>query len=202
MGYAALMISLRAHGDSSGEYDDIGYGARNDVIAAVEFLEKRRPGRPVIVVGNSMGAAAAVFAAGELGHRVSGYVLECPYRDLKGAVWNRTENALPPVLSHAGYAGLRLAGLFFLPHLEKISPLEAIGLIPDDVPVLILNGAADRMARPDEAQALYERVKGHGELVMIPNAGHGHLWNEAQGVYEREVREFCRMVGGRKVVGR
>ena len=33
-----------------------------------------------------MGAAAAVFASGELARRVHGYVLECPYQDLKTAV--------------------------------------------------------------------------------------------------------------------
>jgi pimeloyl-ACP methyl ester carboxylesterase len=191
LGYSVMMVSLRAHGDSTGEYDDIGYSARNDVIAAVEELEKLRPGRRVIIEGNSMGAAAAVFAAAELGHHVSGYILECPYRDLKGAVWNRTENALPPLLSHTAYMGLRLAGLFFLPHLERISPVEAIQSIPDDVPVLILSGDADRMARPEEARAIYERVKGHGKLVMVPNAGHGHLWNDDPELFEREVREFC-----------
>ena len=63
--------------------------------AAVEFLEKRRPGRPLIVSGNSMGSAAAVFAAKELGHRVQGYILESPYQDLKVAVWNRLDNSLP-----------------------------------------------------------------------------------------------------------
>ena len=37
-GYAALMVTLRAHGDSTGEYNDIGWGARADVWAAVDFL--------------------------------------------------------------------------------------------------------------------------------------------------------------------
>ncbi len=50
-GYAVLMITLRGHGDSTGHFDDIGFGARHDVIAAVEFLEARRPGRSVIVDG-------------------------------------------------------------------------------------------------------------------------------------------------------
>ena len=95
-GYAVLMLTLRAHGDSTGEYDDVGFGARNDVIAGVDFLESRRPGRPVIVDGNSLGAAAAVFAARDLGHRVRGYILESPYRDLRAAVWNRVEQGCPP----------------------------------------------------------------------------------------------------------
>ena len=73
----------------------------------------------MIVSGNSLGSAAAVFAAGELGNRVQGYILESPYQDLKVAVWNRTDVNLPPVLSHAAYAGLRVVAPVFIPHLER-----------------------------------------------------------------------------------
>jgi uncharacterized protein len=192
--YAVLMVTLRAHGDSSGDYDDIGFGARHDVIAAVAFLEARRPGRPVIVDGNSMGAAAAVFAAGELAHRVRGYILESPYQDLKVAVWNRTEMSLPPVLNLAAYAGLRLVAPLFLPHLDEISPILAIAGIPDDVPVLILAGETDRHARPEEARALHERVASHGRLIFIPGANHGDLLHAAKDLYTRTILEFCREV--------
>ena len=193
-GYAVLMISLRAHGDSTGEYNDIGWGARADVWAAVEFLEKHRPGRPVIISGNSLGSAAAVFAAGELGHRVRGYILESPYQDLKAAVWNRTDVNLPPVLSHAAYAGLRIVGPLFLPHIEKISPLKAIRGIPDDVPVLILAGDADRLARLDQAQAIFHEVATHGKLVVFPRAGHGSLFGANPDLYTRTVLDFCRQI--------
>ena len=54
-GCSVLMISLRAHGDSTGEFNDMGYGARHDVVAAVEFLERQRPGKPIVVHGLSMG---------------------------------------------------------------------------------------------------------------------------------------------------
>lgn len=194
-GYAVLMITLRAHGDSTGDFDDVGFGARSDVIAGVEFLERRRPGRPIIVDGNSMGAAAAVFAARELGRRVRGYVLESPYQDLRVAVWNRVEEALPPMLDLAAYIGLNVVAPVFLPHLDEISPLEAIAGIPEDVPVLILAGEADRMARPDEARALHGRVASHGRLVFVPGAGHGDLHRAAPEVYRRTVLEFCQAVG-------
>lgn len=190
-GYAVLMISLRAHGDSTGNYHDIGFGARQDVLAAVEFLEVRRPGRSVVIVGNSMGAAAAVFAASVLGHRVHGYILESPYQDLKTAVWNRTEVNLPPVLSHVAYAGLRVVGPLFISHLDEISPLKAVAGIPNDVPVLILAGNADRLARPKEARALYHEVATHGRLVLLPGAGHGDLFRSASVLYVRTVLEFC-----------
>jgi alpha-beta hydrolase superfamily lysophospholipase len=196
-GYAVLMLTLRAHGDSTGELDDVGFGARHDVIAGVDFLALRRPGRPVIVDGRSMGAAAAIFAAGELGHRVRGYILESPYRDLRGAVWNRVEEALPPVLDLAAYAGLNLVAPVFLPHLDEISPMKAIAGIPEDVPVLILAGEGDRMARPDEARTLHERVASHARLVFFPGAGHGDLLRARPELYADTVLDFCRTVSGR-----
>jgi alpha-beta hydrolase superfamily lysophospholipase len=195
-GFAALMVTFRAHGDSTGEYHDIGWGAQQDVCAAVEFLESRRPGCPIIISGNSMGSAAAVFAAGELGHRVQGYILESPYQDLKVAVWNRVNVALPPILSHAAYAGLRTVAPVFLPHLDRISPLQAVRGIPGDVPVLILAGGADRLARAREARAIFRAVETHGKLVFFPRAGHGNLFNSDRKLYERTVLEFCGEVGG------
>jgi alpha-beta hydrolase superfamily lysophospholipase len=191
-GYAVLMISVRCHGDSSGSYHDVGYQARNDVYAAVDFLDARRPGRPVIVIGNSMGSAAAIFAANKLGNRVHGYVLESPYEDLKIAVWNRTDAYLPPILREIAYTGLRIVGPVFLPHLEQISPFKAIAGIPSDVPVLILAGAEDRLARPAEARALYSQVAAHGKLIVIPGAGHGNLFRSTPDLYSRTVLEFCR----------
>ena len=57
-GSPVLLISFRAHGDSTGELNDFGYGGRHDVIAAVRWLRERHPGRPVVLWGRSMGAAA------------------------------------------------------------------------------------------------------------------------------------------------
>jgi uncharacterized protein len=197
-GYSVLMLSLRAHGDSTGEYHDIGWSARQDVCAAVEFLAQRRPGRPVIVGGISMGSAAAVFAAKELSGQVQGYILESPYQDLKVAVWNRVDNALPPVLSHVAYAGMRTVGPLFIPHIEQISPLEAISEIPEDVPVLILAGDADRLARLHEAEAILARVASHGKLVLFHGAGHVDLFHSNRGLYERTVLGFCRAIRDRE----
>ena len=82
-GFTALAISLRGHGDSTGDVIDFGWSARYDVAAAVAFLEKECPQQPIYIVGRSMGAAAAIFAAGELKDRVAGYFLEQPYKDLR-----------------------------------------------------------------------------------------------------------------------
>lgn len=191
-GCSVLMLSLRAHGDSSGERHDIGYSARHDVVAAVEFLERRRPGRAIIVQGTSLGAAAAIFAAPELGTRVSGYILEEPYRDLRSAVRNRTEVYLPPGLSHAIYFGLLSVSPLILPELDQIAPIEAIGSIPESVPVVILAGSADNKARPEETRELYSRVASHGRLVFFEGARHELLLQRDPDLYRETVRQLLK----------
>jgi alpha-beta hydrolase superfamily lysophospholipase len=189
-GHAVLLISLRAHGDSTGDINDIGYSARHDVIAAVELLKRERPGRPVIIHGTSMGAAAALFASSELANRIRGYILESPYQDLKTAVRNRTENELPPLLDWIAYRGLVTVAPLILPDVDKISPLSAIDGVPTNVPVLILAGGNDRNARPEEARALLDRVKGHGRLVLFEKAGHLRFLDEDPELYKRTILEF------------
>lgn len=193
-GCAILLISLRAHGDSTGDRNDIGYSARHDVVAGVEFLRERRPGKPVIVFGVSLGAAAAAFAAENLGDRVQGYVLESPYQDLKTAVWNRVEVSLPPILDRAAYLGLRIAALLLVPDLDAIAPVLAVGSIPESTPVLIMAGGADDLARPEEARALFDRVKSHGRLEIFPGARHNDLADVDPARYRRLILDFC---GGR-----
>jgi alpha-beta hydrolase superfamily lysophospholipase len=189
--YGVLLISFRAHGDSTGNFHDAGYSSQRDVLAAIEFLNNRCPGRHVVIMGTSLGAAAAVFAAKEIGQRCQGYILESPYQDVKTALWNRTDTYLPPLLSNVAYLGLRAVGPLFLPHLDEISTVRAIGGIPADVPVLILAGGADRLARPFEAQALFSQVESHGKLVVFPEANHNNLPDSAPDLFRRTLLEFC-----------
>jgi pimeloyl-ACP methyl ester carboxylesterase len=191
-GCTLLLVSLRAHGDSTGQRNDIGYSARHDVLAAVEFLERCRPGRPILIHGTSLGAAAALFASAALGQRVSGYILESPYKDLKTAVWNRSENTLPPVLDWIAYQGLLTAAAYVLPHWEQISPLAAIDGVPAAVPVLILAGKLDRSARPEEARALHDRVRSHSRLVVFEHGGHMNFPETAPERYRQTVLGFLR----------
>jgi alpha-beta hydrolase superfamily lysophospholipase len=190
LGCSVMFISLRAHGDSEGDFNDIGYSARRDVAAAVEFLRARRPGRPVIVFGVSLGSAAAAFASEELGGKVAGYVLESPYADLKTAVWNRTRAALPAPLDRVAYVGLRLSALVLLPQLDVIAPVRAIGGVPEDVPVLILAGGSDDLATVAEAQALFDRVRTHGTLEVFPGARHNDLAEVEPERYRRLILGF------------
>jgi pimeloyl-ACP methyl ester carboxylesterase len=176
---SALMISLRAHGDSTGDVNDIGWGARKDVVAAVEFLKRRRPGKPVVVLGVSLGSAAAAFAAEELGDTFVGYVLETPYQNLSDATRDRCRTYLPPIVDFMAYLGLRLAATVVLPNFAEISPVRAIDKVPEHVPVLVLAGAEDRLAPVEAVRAFLDRVRDHGRLEVFPGCGHQDLLRQA-----------------------
>src|SRR4051794_8682724 len=67
-GYRVVTMDLRGHGDSDAtfaRYDDVAAGG--DVLALIEQL-----GGPAVVIGNSMGAGAAAWAAAERPELVTG----------------------------------------------------------------------------------------------------------------------------------
>lgn len=191
---ALMLISLRAHGDSSGERNDVGYSARWDVVEAVKELRQRAPDCEIVVQGASLGSAAAVFAMPELGRSVDGYILECPYQDLPTAVSNRMEIYLPWPLDRLAYLGMEATSPLVLPDFRRISPLETISKVPSRTPVLILAGGLDRRARPEEAEALRERIPDQATLIINPKGKHEALQESDPELYRKTLDAFYERV--------
>lgn len=193
-GYSVLAITFRAHGDSSGTVNDVGYSARNDVTAAVSFLEREVPGKKIVIVGHSLGAAAALFSARDCAGHVSGYVLESPYLDLSTAVWNRCDNQLCHPFSDSAYWGLRLWAAVFLPESPKlIRPVDHVAEIPAGVPVTIIASKDDRHARLWEAEEFARRAGGRAKLVAM-GGKHGHIFAENREEYLAAIRRLLQRV--------
>ena len=197
-GYRVAGVDLRGHGDSDSSFASYGDAeTAGDVAALVEHL-----GAPAVLVGNSMGAAAAALVAAERRELVSALVLAGPFlrdpqvsmamrfllrvalaRPWTAAVWKfylprlyagRRPADLDAYVS-AVVSALRRPGhaaAFSRTARTSHARVEARLDEVTGVPTLVLMGELDPDF-PDPAQeAAWISQRLHAKVVMVPEAGH------------------------------
>ena len=60
LGHACFVVDFRASGGSAGDATTVGFHEADDVAAAVSHVRQHWPGLPVVLFGQSMGAAAVL----------------------------------------------------------------------------------------------------------------------------------------------
>lgn len=196
-GFRVATMDLRGHGDSAttfGAYDDLA--AASDALALAEHL-----GGSAVIVGNSMGAGAAVIVAAQRPDLIAGIVLIGPF------VRNPASN---PLLSLAfrllltrpwGPAAMRAFYRRSYPGRPPADLDEHIGRIRQSLrrgrnwrsfvrttrtdhtpardrldqvrsPALVVMGTKDADWRDPVAEARFVADALRAELVLVPDAGH------------------------------
>ncbi|MGA8260998.1 MAG: alpha/beta hydrolase [Arenicellales bacterium] len=196
-GYRVATMDLRGHGDSDSDfsaYDDVAAGT--DLIALAREL-----GGPAVLVGNSMSAGAAVWAAAEAPGLVSGLVLIGPFvrhvpvgrmaelalrvglmRPWGPAAWNAYYGKLypgrPPADLEEHRARIRKSlrrprrwNAFIATTHSSHAPAEA-RLGEVHAPVLVVMGEHDPDFPDASAEATLVADRLNGEVFMVPDAGH------------------------------
>jgi alpha-beta hydrolase superfamily lysophospholipase len=167
-GYSVLLFDFQAHGESIGKKITLGFLESRDSQAAVEFVHKRFSGKPVAVIGVSLGAAAATLALPPLD--VQAMVLEMSYSTIIEATKDRIEIRLGP------------AGRIMSPLLTAQIPFR-IGCSVDDLrpmisvekitaPKLFLAGTLDRDTKFSEAKEIFDHAAEPKYLVSFEGARH------------------------------
>lgn len=197
-GYRVVATDLRGHGDSDASFDEYGdEPTAGDLTALVEHLG----GGPAVLVGNSMGAGAAVVAAAERPDLVAGLALLGPFvRDGSMGLAKRALLRIamaPPWIRRvwraylpALYAGRRPDDL--AAHLDSIdeslrrpgraaalSRTTATGhhaaeirLAAVRAPAIVLMGEKDPDFPDPAAEAAWIAEQLDAEVVMVAQAGH------------------------------
>ncbi len=196
-GMRVVAMDLRGHGDSDTtfvRYDDIA--AAEDVLALCGHL-----GGPAVLIGNSMGAGAAVIAAAQEPGSVVGVALIGPF------VRNPPMNPVLVWLFKAMMSGPWAATMWtsYLPKLyparkphdfehhrkaiarslsgkarrkaftatTRTSHEPAAAALPDvKCPVLVVMGERDPDFLDPEGEARWIAMQADAEILMVPNAGH------------------------------
>lgn len=196
-GYRAINMDVRGHGESSigwSDYSVAGVGA--DIVALIRHLKAG----PAVVVGESMGAGAAVWAAAEAPECVKGLVLIGPFTRGEGqpllqllfrvmlarpwgpAMWLRYFKTLYPTRRPDDFEAYCAA---LQANLKQPGRLEALQKMMDaskraseeriphvTAPALVLMGSKDPDFKPPEAEAKWLAQALHGTYELIDGAGH------------------------------
>jgi len=196
-GCRVVTLDIRGHGDSDAtftSYDDVALAG--DILALIDEL-----GAPAFVVGNSMGAGAAVIAAAEAPAKVSGLALLGPFvRDSEGGAFQRllfrillTKPWGPaafmsyypqwlPGTKPDGYdehktrvrENLRRPGHWkaFVQTTRTSHTSAERQLTRVEAPTVVVMGAADVDWKDPSAEAGWIAGKLHADVVMVPGVGH------------------------------
>lgn len=168
---SVLALDFRGHGRSGGR-SSVGRDEPLDLAAAIGAARDHAPDDRLVTVGFSMGGAVALLQAAIGPDPVDAVVAVSPaarwyIRDsppMRRVHW-MLEHPLGPAAGRA--LGIRLSTPW---DVVPPSPIEVIDRI--SVPLLLVQGTADRYFGPADAIALRRASGEHAELWIEPGMGH------------------------------
>lgn len=185
-GYAVLLYDFQGHGESIAKQITLGYLESRDSEAAVAFVKKEFPGKPIGVIGVSLGAAAAVLPKQPLG--VQALVLEIMFPNIIEATKDRMEIRLGPMGRWVSPLLTWQIPIRIGCTVDDLCPIERVAKIT--TPKLFLVGTQDMDTKFSESQAIFEHAAEPKIFVPFEGAHHQDLHALDQKRYEQLVLKF------------
>lgn len=185
-GLTSLAIDLQAHGETPGEMITFGHRESADARNGVAYLRTQQRCRSVIVIGQSLGGAAALLGEGPVA--ADAIVLESVYPTIEDAVANR-------LAMRFGSLGRLAAPLLYLQihwrtgvGRDQLRPVDAVRKL--HVPVLVAGGTRDRQTPQEETRRLFEAAPGPKTLWLVDGAAHEDLYAFDPAQYRARLQGF------------
>jgi uncharacterized protein len=186
-GINLLILDLREHGESGGDYFTYGYHEWQDITAAIDELEKR-PGKlsqPLAVLGVSAGGTVAIAAAAN-DQRIDGVMTIGTFADLTTTI-HRQSSWLFPAWRNRGMARAEQIGQF---KIADAAPQKMIQRVR--VPMLIAHGGRDDYIPFSDAQKLFAAANQPKQFYPIGNANHANMLNPDRDDVWRTIEQFVK----------
>lgn len=161
-GYNLLALDYRGYGASAGV--PTLAGVQQDIDAAMRYLLVQHHAQQVVIMGQSLGGALAIF-----------YSAHSVYREQIRAVISDSAFSDYRVVARQGLAKFWLTWpLQWLPWLvidNDYAPLAAVADI-SPIPLLIIHGTRDSVVSSTHAQGLFNQAREPKQLWLEPDAEH------------------------------
>jgi alpha-beta hydrolase superfamily lysophospholipase len=173
LGAALAVAEFRGYGRSTGA------PSLRALIGDARPIAGAVPGAPLIVMGRSLGGAAAHELFAHPTDRMAGVVLESAFCDLRGLIARR---------------GLAPPAAFTADELATFDP--AIKIAQGRLPLLVLHGARDTLIDPREAAAAHDAATSAADRRLVLVAGRGHNDLSGAAAYWDALGDFLDRVVG------
>jgi len=164
-GCNVMMLSPRGYGLSEGRPST--KGLKRDCDAALDYIstDPRLSNSPIILYGQSMGAALATDLAGRHSKQISALIVENTFTSLR--------KLIPEVMPLFSCTA---------PFFRQWNSLARIRKLPDEVAVLLLSGQEDEIIGAEHMRRLGDAAfppgsKRFGRLVCFPEGHHNDTWD-------------------------
>lgn len=195
--YNQLFFDFRASGVSDGTYSSVGCYEYHDVIAAVNFVKNADLDglKPLVILGVSMGASAAIKAAKYHPDIADALILDSAYANLYDTIMN----------VFGKVSGLPMYPFFpvMMWMFSRSWGSEAVDMVPEEyiekleMPALIIHSVTDAFTLPEHSMRLYAKVGGRNSKSRFwvgPPAKHGYLYDTYPEYYASKIRRFMKKV--------
>lgn len=190
-GYNVLLVDLRGHGQSEGDYVGMGWHDRLDIIDWINYLIDKNPNCKIILQGVSMGGATVMMATGEkLPTNVKVAIEDCGY----SSIWDEFKMQLKvlynlptfPVLNAASTVCKIKAGY----KIEEGSAIEQVK--KSKTPTLFIHGDQDKFVPFEMLDKVYEAASCKKQKLVIEGAAHGEAVSVDPDLYWRTIDGFIK----------
>ena len=186
-----LVVDPRAHGQSDGKYNTIGFEESLDDIAWVNFLRDEMGVKSLIFHGICIGAAGGMYASTHENcpDIVKGIVVEGMFPNFGKSMKNNLKQKKKPVFivwemidvwmkKYTGYS-------------MKFGPINVIEKL--DKPLLMLHSKEDKSSLPEDAQKLYDLAgTKKKQLVWFEKGKHSMIRITDTEKYDNTIANFLK----------
>jgi alpha-beta hydrolase superfamily lysophospholipase len=191
-GYNSLLVDLRAHGMSEGEYVTYGYHEVPDLQLFIDKIYNTYTVTHLGIWGQSLGAAISLQLMAK-DKRVEFGIIESTYCTFDEVVHDYS----------ARMFGLPLGWLndYVIWRSQSVASFDKTGIHPEDAcksitqPVLLVHGTADDRIDIKYAHRNYKALASkQKELYEVEGANHVNVWDTGGVVYDEKCYNFLKYV--------
>ncbi len=189
IGFNVLVVDPRAHGESDGEFNTVGFEESTDDIAWVKFLQDKYGMNTVIFHGICIGAAGGMYAitSENCPENVKGIVTEGMFANFGISMKNHLIERKKPV--KLTFAMIDFWMKHYTGHSMKRGPIDVIHKL--DKPLLMIHSKEDRYSTPEYAQKLFDTCPSKSKRISWHEHGdHSMLRPTNTELYDSAIKSF------------